>query len=188
MRPKEKQILEAGLIHFLKFGFKGTSIDDIAKAAGVGKGTVYNYFENKEELFTRVVNHHEQKNERAFARQWKQYKGKDDPLIMFFIIHYRRIKEDVRKYNITLETFLELIENYQEKQGEKIESKIQDLINLLIQGVKDGRYQPADHRKQAMVLFELSQQYLLKWIKMNDSDMEKDIRDVVSFFLTGILV
>ena len=40
---------------FCRFGFKKTSIEDIAHQAGVGKGTVYLHFESKEALFEAVM-------------------------------------------------------------------------------------------------------------------------------------
>ncbi len=48
-------ILTAATETFGRFGFKKTSIDDIARRAGIGKGTVYLHFESKEELFAAVI-------------------------------------------------------------------------------------------------------------------------------------
>ena len=48
---KRDAILAAGLELFGRYGYRRTSIDDIARAAGVAKGTVYLYVENKETLF-----------------------------------------------------------------------------------------------------------------------------------------
>lgn len=47
---KKGQILEAALMVFAKKGFSKSTISDIANAAGIGKGTVYEYFSNKEEI------------------------------------------------------------------------------------------------------------------------------------------
>lgn len=44
------RILMAGLEAFTARGFENCTIDEIARAAGVGKGTVYNYFRSKEDL------------------------------------------------------------------------------------------------------------------------------------------
>lgn len=44
-------IIEAAVGVFARDGYKGASVDDIADAAGVSKGTVYGYFDNKEALF-----------------------------------------------------------------------------------------------------------------------------------------
>jgi len=48
---KSEMILEAALNAFSKKGYYDTRMENIAKDAGVGKGTLYEYFSNKEELF-----------------------------------------------------------------------------------------------------------------------------------------
>jgi AcrR family transcriptional regulator len=55
--PEERpqQILAAALQVFDENGLAGARLEDIAKRAGVSKGTIYLYFPNKEELFREVV-------------------------------------------------------------------------------------------------------------------------------------
>src|SRR6516165_8529969 len=52
-RPQE--ILAAALALFAERGFAATRLDDVARRAGVTKGTLYLYFPNKQELFEAVV-------------------------------------------------------------------------------------------------------------------------------------
>jgi len=52
-RPQE--LLAAALELFVDRGFAATRLEDVARAAGVSKGTLYLYFENKQELFKAVV-------------------------------------------------------------------------------------------------------------------------------------
>jgi AcrR family transcriptional regulator len=52
-RPQE--LLAAALDLFVERGYAATRLDDVAARAGVSKGTLYLYFENKEELFKAVV-------------------------------------------------------------------------------------------------------------------------------------
>ena len=54
LSKRECILIEAAKM-FARFGFRKTSIDEIAKEAGVGKGTVYLAAESKEELFYQVV-------------------------------------------------------------------------------------------------------------------------------------
>lgn len=58
-RPKDlekrKLILEAAKALFLLHGYHGSSMNQIAKAAGVTKLTVYNHFQDKENLFTCAI-------------------------------------------------------------------------------------------------------------------------------------
>ena len=52
---KKECILVEAARAFARFGFKKASIDDIAREAGVGKGTVYLAAESKEDLFYQVL-------------------------------------------------------------------------------------------------------------------------------------
>ncbi len=52
-RPQE--IVDAALDVFAERGFAAARLDDVAKRAGISKGTLYLYFPNKEELFKAVV-------------------------------------------------------------------------------------------------------------------------------------
>jgi AcrR family transcriptional regulator len=52
---KRQQILDGAKQCFLAQGFDGASMNDIVKAAGVSKGTVYAYFPSKEKLFEALI-------------------------------------------------------------------------------------------------------------------------------------
>ena len=48
-------IIDAALEEFTAQGFTATKLDDVAERAGIGKGTIYLYFDSKEILFEEVV-------------------------------------------------------------------------------------------------------------------------------------
>jgi AcrR family transcriptional regulator len=50
-----ERLLEAGVATFRQRGFNGCSVQDITEAAGVPKGSFYNHFESKEDLFEAAV-------------------------------------------------------------------------------------------------------------------------------------
>jgi AcrR family transcriptional regulator len=54
---KRRQIVEGARQIFLSQGFDAASMNDIARAAGVSKGTLYVYFADKEQLFAAIVEH-----------------------------------------------------------------------------------------------------------------------------------
>ncbi|MFQ5769524.1 MAG: TetR/AcrR family transcriptional regulator [bacterium] len=47
---KREEILQAALHAFAKKGFKNTKMIDIANESGIGKGTIYEYYRNKDEM------------------------------------------------------------------------------------------------------------------------------------------
>ena len=52
---KINEIAKMALFLFAKKGYSATSVEEIAEAAGIGKGTVYDYFSSKEEIFVRAI-------------------------------------------------------------------------------------------------------------------------------------
>jgi len=52
---KRRQIVSGARAVFLSQGFDAASMNDIARAAGVSKGTLYVYFKDKEQLFEAIV-------------------------------------------------------------------------------------------------------------------------------------
>src|SRR5947209_19222494 len=52
---KRRQILDGARKLFLDLGFDGASMGEIARAAGVSKGTLYVYFADKSRLFEAIV-------------------------------------------------------------------------------------------------------------------------------------
>lgn len=49
--PKREAILAAAFTQFGRYGFRRTSMEDIAKEAGTSRASLYSHFENKEEIF-----------------------------------------------------------------------------------------------------------------------------------------
>lgn len=52
---KRRQIIEGAREIFMSAGFDAASMNDIARAAGVSKGTLYAYFDSKEALFEALI-------------------------------------------------------------------------------------------------------------------------------------
>jgi len=64
--PEEKEIIINSLIEkgteiFGKYGLKKTNIEDLTKAVGIAKGSFYNFYKSKEELFIEVLKHSQHK-------------------------------------------------------------------------------------------------------------------------------
>jgi AcrR family transcriptional regulator len=52
---RRQAIVEAALQEFVARGFTATRLDDIAKRAGVAKGTIYLHFKDKESMFEELI-------------------------------------------------------------------------------------------------------------------------------------
>jgi len=54
-QEREKAIIDAAENVFFKYGFRNAKMEDIAKKAGMSKGLVYFYFQNKEDLYMAIT-------------------------------------------------------------------------------------------------------------------------------------
>src|ERR1700727_9914 len=52
---RRQQVIKAAAKSFSLFGYKATTMDQVAKIANVGKGTIYTFFSNKEQLFDEIL-------------------------------------------------------------------------------------------------------------------------------------
>ena len=72
---RPEQILNAALIEFGERGLAGARLEDIARRAGLSKGTIYLYFPNKEALFREMVRHIVVTQLEAREREYDASKG-----------------------------------------------------------------------------------------------------------------
>ena len=78
-RPAE--LAAAALDLFVERGFAATRLDDVARRAGVSKGTLYLYFDSKEELFKAVIREGYVSRITEFAERMKAYQGTSAELV-----------------------------------------------------------------------------------------------------------
>lgn len=54
-KEKQNRLINAAYSEFIKFGYKKASTNNIVKAAGIGKGMLFHYFNTKQELFNDLI-------------------------------------------------------------------------------------------------------------------------------------
>jgi AcrR family transcriptional regulator len=87
---KKADIFNSGRELFYSKGFKDTNVSDIAKMAGIGVGTFYNYYSSKEELFLEV---YIKENEDLKRRLIESLDLNDDPVTFVIKLVTQNINE-----------------------------------------------------------------------------------------------
>jgi AcrR family transcriptional regulator len=60
-QQREERILETAAVLLVRWGYRKTTIDDVAREAGVGKGTIYLHWKDKNELFRAVLRNEQER-------------------------------------------------------------------------------------------------------------------------------
>ena len=144
-RPAE--LLEAALTQFVEKGFAATRSEEVARAAGVSKGTLYLYFPSKEELLKAVIQHFlgseiEAGIADAAAAAGPTPQAMEELLVTWWKRIYEGPASGVFKLVMTeVRNFPEIGEFYVDRvvrPGEAIVS------GLLRRGIEQGEFRPVD--------------------------------------------
>lgn len=92
-KQTRKAILQAAIRLFAENGVENTSMETLARAAGVGKSTIYGYFRNKQEIFLEFC---EEEMDYAFSRLAAQAPGAPvrEQLLTLFMSQFRFVTEN----------------------------------------------------------------------------------------------
>jgi len=136
IEQNQRKIEAAALRLFTRQGFHGTSVREIADAAGISLGNIYNYYQTKEELFGSVVQRYERRMEvlrrkalrpihAAFAPRELRRLAKSIREIVYDNPDYWRLMYiDIIEFGSRhfAHTFRSLARNMRERLGERLEA------------------------------------------------------------------
>ena len=153
-RPAE--ILEAALVEFAARGFAATRMEDVARRAGVTKGTIYLYFESKEALFKALVRESIGNTLSQMTGAVSQFPGSSRELLRFVlgaIGHFARTSDRVVLPKIVLAesgNFPEIVRFYRE---EIIDKGLSLLTGIIRRGIERGEFRsvPPEHAARLCV-------------------------------------
>jgi len=144
-RPAE--LLDAALALFVEKGFAATRSEEVARAAGVSKGTLYLYFPSKEELLKAVIQHYIANEVAAGAEEAAAIEGPtaavmEQLLVTWWHRMYDSPASGVFKLVLTeVRNFPEIAQFYVERVVEPGEALV---AGLLRRGVERGEFTPID--------------------------------------------
>lgn len=152
-RPAE--IIEAGIAEFATNGFARTRLDDVAKRAGVAKGTIYLYFPDKEALFVSAVRSRVAPLLEQMGQFADGFEGSSADLLENVIrtAHARMLASDlsvlIRILIAEGAAFPQLTEFYYRESISKARALLERIVR---RGVKSGEFREGPAARLSMVL------------------------------------
>jgi AcrR family transcriptional regulator len=164
-RPSAKErILEAALEVFSHKGFHPATMDEIAEKAGVGKGTLYRYFETKEKLFAELVRLRLEELGRKAA---SSIDGHDDVLTMisrYIRIYFEFFDRNQRLYRLIIQEQLDLGEQSPNEYFRKVMRAIPNLKRKVYEGTQQGILKDVDFQTVFYGTMGFAHGVIQKWL------------------------
>src|ERR1700733_12028363 len=192
-RPHE--ILEAAFLEFSRNSYAMTTLDQIAERAGVTKGTIYLYFENKEHFFISMVHELMKVTLDTVHDMFERHEGSTADLlraqfsfIYQHIVEDRRRREVVRMLIAEAPRFPELADRYYEE----IHRPCLDLLKKAIQrGIDRGEIRSGaiiDCPQVIIAPIALVDLWLIMYDTRQPLDLKAYFNEHVDYVLNGLLV
>jgi AcrR family transcriptional regulator len=185
MDDKEKRILKSAREHFVQFGFKKTSLDDIIRVAQVGKGTVYKFFKNKEDLFQCMA---EVMYEKMYAHLQSAIVSESNPeekLLLYVRLRIRYTREYflVKGSNMMVFSELKAVYNQISPNNSREVAILSEIMNL---GERREVFKQGNSQSNARLISQIINRFETRWCQMSIEEAESEINELMTLVLEGV--
>ncbi|MFP4975928.1 TetR/AcrR family transcriptional regulator [Paenibacillus sp. CN-4] len=176
---RRQQVLEAAAKSFSLFGYKATTMDQVARIANVGKGTIYTFFTNKEELFDEILLDVLVEMKEIAEREVRR----DKP----FFDNLHRVLDALLQFRSKHELFIKLSQENREfgtpqaQEGlDKIENAVLGYLEREVEhAIKQGEIKPCDAKVVSLVMLRL---YMVLTTELNKLHEPLDKEQIKTYF------
>ncbi len=179
-------ILEKAIEVFAKNGSQGSTIADIARAAGIAQGTVYVYFDSKEDLLNECMHEIIDPEIEAIIARTQDIEDTMERLFEFFNEHINLVKN---------KPFIARLLTMENRQNESFYSQwpnfnplkryLEYVEETAEQAIADGRIRPLDTKTFAYMIVGVMDFALAQWLTTSDSlemtRMADSVRDIIRY-------
>ncbi|EJW19106.1 TetR/AcrR family transcriptional regulator [Paenibacillus alvei] len=186
---RRKQIVEAAAQSFALFGYKATTMDQVAKIAKVGKGTIYTFFTNKEELFDEIL--------QQLIHEMKEIADREIAEDRPFIDKLYRVLDRVLDYRSRHELAMKLSQELRDfgtpMAKEALAKMEQELLEYIEREVRvameRGEVKQGDPKVVSFVMLQLYKALTTEWNKLNEPLDKEAIKSYFRLhFMEGLTI
>ncbi len=195
-RPKEKRenIISSASEIFGTKGFHEANIVEIADHAGIGKGTVYEYFKSKNELFLEVVKFNAESYISRVTQEVMTVQGFHEKLNRLIDIHRTIVGENYEATGVFLNTPTALsaaTENTQEVIKILCQARdqvVQLIKDILILGKKQGLILADDLDYASDIVFDMISRNNIRGfqLKLPNVSIQREQKMLIDFIIFGL--
>lgn len=186
---KKLKIIKAAINVFAKKGFGSTRMDDIAKKANIGKGTIYEYFRKKEDLFFAIYEAMCREFNEAIINSMKKQKTATGALKEFTIAVLTAF-DDWKEFSFVVLDFWS-----EHRKGKSVHLRFNEIYDnsrraiseAIRLGIKNGEFREGDPFVIASIMIAVLDGLLIQRIfEPKLFDINKIEKELVKMLFEGI--
>jgi AcrR family transcriptional regulator len=173
---------------FTHFGFKKTTMEEIAHASRKGKSSIYYYFNSKEDIFKAVV---EKEAEELKAELLHKIQNIEDPierLKVYITIRMRKLNKLTNFYTALKSDFLSHLEFIEQIRKRYDLDEIKIISGILQEGIESGKFAIDDpHLSAIAIVTAMKGLEVPLFISKEHGNFEARLNNLVNFLFYGIV-
>jgi AcrR family transcriptional regulator len=194
--PKEarrQEILDAALAAFSEKGFDKTSMDDVVRASGLSKGTLYWYFDNKQSLFAALVERMFKEMDVVFAQTLVQVADQSpaEKLVALSagVISTMLAPEFSHLVRLYVDFFMQAWQypEVQQALAEMYDMYIEMACQIIREGIEQGVFRPVDPEPFARAIGGAVDGLMFQYLVVPDADFQRPTEALADIILHGLV-
>ena len=190
---RKQEIIDASVKLFAGKGFNNTTLDDIAASSEFGKGTLYNYFSSKEEIYSAIVEDVSKHLKKIIVQADKTSKSAAEFIKYYTSGLFNYCLSNKEEFVLFVREIVPFTTDIFVLNREKIlrrnKSARKILIKRFSQGISEKEFKGSDPDKIVSLYQHMVFPYILNLIEAPKKELDEDseIDFVLEVFFKGIL-
>lgn len=183
-------IIAAAQNTFKRYGFRKTTMDEIAYASHKGKSSLYYYFKSKEEVFQAVVEKEAAVLRAEIGLKIKEYGSAREKLRTYIFVRMQGFKNWGNFYDALKDEYLSNYEFIEKIRIKYDKGEIDTITQIISEGIEKGEFKNLNAGLTAKTILIAMKGLEGSLIVENEkeSDFEKEIDDMLEILFHGICI
>jgi AcrR family transcriptional regulator len=173
---------------FTHFGFKKTTMEEIAQATRKGKSSIYYYFSSKEDIFKAVV---EKEAEELKEELYKKISEIDDPierLKVYINVRMRKLNKLTNFYTALKSDYLSHLEFIEQIRKSYDNDEVRVVAGILQDGIERGKFSIEDPQLSAVAIVTAMKGLEVPlFLNKEHGNFETRLNNLINFLFYGIV-
>jgi len=180
-------ILKTSQNLFARFGLKKTTVDEIAKLAHIGKGTIYHYFKTKEQIFAEIIDKESRYLRQKIREAVQQARTPQEKVHAFVLTRLRTIKALTNYYSAMTDDYLQHYSFIEKARKDSFEEELNLVKSILEEGTASKVFTVEDTGLTAFAIVTALKGFEYPWtVETSLADIEQNVNVLISVLFKGI--
>ena len=187
-REKVTSILDTAKKMFGRYGLRKTSIDEVARMARVAKGTIYNYFGSKDQVYLEVLRREANEIIEKVSFSVAQEGSPKDKLSAFARAKFKYMREAINILNLDREGIENLLPKAEIIRNDFFEREVDLIHSILKEGIEKGVFRINDIFLTAKGIAYSLKGFELNWLVQESQErIEHYLDELMNIIFFGMV-